>query len=237
MSHFSSSWWDVSFLRCFFLARLKFGIWDASYLSHDCSGRQKASRDSRSNVMSSWEVQPFQPCVILFCFFPLKSPPCWMTSTSTSKTTGLDSKTWDQTNLAWQEFVAKLLWYSWDAGTRSAFAQPGGVGLKVLQVPGFRAGGKGIPTGFFQRFFWGKWQRRFILGGAPKFLGWNLGWNCVRFVFLPFETLRYVLLLGLSEHWGSHGETEKHIFCGRRSGVRTDGWVKWQIFLEGGRKR
>ena len=34
-----------------------------------------------------------------------------------------------------QEFVAKLLWYSWDAGTRSAFAQPGGVGLKVLQVP------------------------------------------------------------------------------------------------------
>lgn len=33
-----------------------------------------------------------------------------------------------------QEFVAKLLWYSWDAGTRSAFAQPGGVGLKVLQT-------------------------------------------------------------------------------------------------------
>jgi hypothetical protein len=36
----------------------------------------------------------------------------------------------------WQEFVAKLLWYSWDAGTRSAFAQPGGVGLKVLQAGG-----------------------------------------------------------------------------------------------------
>ena len=37
---------------------------------------------------------------------------------------------------AMQEFVAKLLWYSWDAGTRSAFAQPGGVGLKVLQAGG-----------------------------------------------------------------------------------------------------
>ena len=36
-----------------------------------------------------------------------------------------------------QEFVAKLLWYSWDAGTRSAFAQPGGVGLKVLQAAAF----------------------------------------------------------------------------------------------------
>jgi len=32
-----------------------------------------------------------------------------------------------------QEFVAKLLWLAWDASTRSAFAQPGGVGLKVLQ--------------------------------------------------------------------------------------------------------
>eukprot|EP00439_Symbiodinium_sp_Y106_P052455 s908_g7.t1 len=31
------------------------------------------------------------------------------------------------------EFVAKLLWLAWDASTRSAFAQPGGVGLKVLQ--------------------------------------------------------------------------------------------------------
>lgn len=40
-----------------------------------------------------------------------------------------------------QEFVAKLLWYSWDAGTRSAFAQPGGVGLRVLQAPGW--GGTG----------------------------------------------------------------------------------------------
>ena len=38
--------------------------------------------------------------------------------------------------------MAKLLWYSWDAGTRSAFAQPGGVGLKVLQVPGIATGGR-----------------------------------------------------------------------------------------------
>ena len=33
-----------------------------------------------------------------------------------------------------QEFVAKFLWFGWDAGARSAFAQPGGVGLKVLQA-------------------------------------------------------------------------------------------------------
>eukprot|EP00930_Biecheleria_cincta_P028798 TRINITY_DN20067_c0_g1_i2.p1 TRINITY_DN20067_c0_g1~~TRINITY_DN20067_c0_g1_i2.p1 ORF type:complete len:1055 (-),score=284.52 TRINITY_DN20067_c0_g1_i2:67-3231(-) len=33
-----------------------------------------------------------------------------------------------------QEFVAKLLWLAWDASTRSAFAQPGGQGLKVLQT-------------------------------------------------------------------------------------------------------
>ncbi|CAK9113337.1 Laminin subunit alpha-2 (Laminin M chain) (Laminin-12 subunit alpha) (Laminin-2 subunit alpha) (Laminin-4 subunit alpha) (Merosin heavy chain) [Durusdinium trenchii] len=33
-----------------------------------------------------------------------------------------------------QEFVAKLLWFGWDAGARGAFAQPGGVGLKVLQT-------------------------------------------------------------------------------------------------------
>jgi len=33
-----------------------------------------------------------------------------------------------------QEFVAKLLWLAWDAGSRAAFAQPGGMGLKVLQT-------------------------------------------------------------------------------------------------------
>ena len=33
-----------------------------------------------------------------------------------------------------EEFVAKLLWFGWDAGARGAFAQPGGVGLKVLQA-------------------------------------------------------------------------------------------------------
>jgi len=53
------------------------------------------------------------------------------------------------TKQIWQEFVAKLLWYSWDAGTRSAFAQPGGVGLKVLQVPGGAGGQRVFFNGFF----------------------------------------------------------------------------------------
>lgn len=33
-----------------------------------------------------------------------------------------------------QEFVAKLLWLAWDAPVRSAFAQPGGQGMRVLQA-------------------------------------------------------------------------------------------------------
>jgi hypothetical protein len=33
-----------------------------------------------------------------------------------------------------QEFVAKLLWFAWDAQVRTQFSQPGGQGLKILQA-------------------------------------------------------------------------------------------------------